>query len=99
LLQQKKAFLTSYARHITILIRGADFSCAQSVADVVRAHEKITLLTNAENPNITAEAYDLTHFSDLREQYQVMSVPCLLINDRIRSFGKKNIRELLGLLA
>ena len=52
----------------------------------------------AENPRITAEAYDLNHFPDLREQYQVMSVPCLVINDRIVSFGKKNIRELLGLL-
>jgi thioredoxin reductase (NADPH) len=52
----------------------------------------------AENPHITAEAYDLNHFPDLREQYKVMSVPCLVINDSIVSFGKKNIRELLGLL-
>ncbi|MDR2662195.1 MAG: FAD-dependent oxidoreductase [Treponema sp.] len=52
----------------------------------------------AGNPHITAEAYDLNHFPDLREQYKVMSVPCLVINDSIVSFGKKNIRELLGLL-
>ncbi|MDR2759406.1 MAG: FAD-dependent oxidoreductase [Spirochaetaceae bacterium] len=51
-----------------------------------------------ENPRIIAEAYDLNHFPDLREQYRVMSVPCLVINDNIVSFGKKNIRELLGLL-
>jgi hypothetical protein len=30
---------------------------------------------------------------------QVMSVPCLVINGRIAGFGKKNIRELPGLLA
>jgi thioredoxin reductase (NADPH) len=52
----------------------------------------------AENPRITAEAYDLNHFPDLRDRYKVMSVPCLVINDRIAGFGKKNIRELLGLL-
>ncbi|MDR2634186.1 MAG: FAD-dependent oxidoreductase [Treponema sp.] len=52
----------------------------------------------AENPRITAEAYDLNHFPALRDQYQVMSVPCLVINDRIVSFGRKTIRELLGLL-
>ncbi|MFP3089693.1 FAD-dependent oxidoreductase [Treponema sp. TIM-1] len=53
----------------------------------------------AENPRITAEAYDLNHFPDLREQYRVMSVPCLVINDTIAGFGKKNVRELLGLLS
>ncbi|MDR2247590.1 MAG: FAD-dependent oxidoreductase [Treponema sp.] len=52
----------------------------------------------AENSCITAEAYDLNHFPDLREQYKVMSVPCLVINDSIVSFGKKSIRELLALL-
>jgi thioredoxin reductase (NADPH) len=52
----------------------------------------------AENPRVTAEAYDLNHFPGLREQYKVMSVPCLIINDNIVSFGKKNIRELLALL-
>jgi thioredoxin reductase (NADPH) len=52
----------------------------------------------AENPLITAEAYDLNHFPGLREQYKVMSVPCLVINDSIVSFGKKNVRELLSLL-
>jgi thioredoxin reductase (NADPH) len=52
----------------------------------------------AENPHITAEAYDLNHFPDLKDRYKVMSVPCLVINDSIVSFGKKNIRELLALL-
>ncbi|MDR2363340.1 MAG: FAD-dependent oxidoreductase [Spirochaetaceae bacterium] len=51
-----------------------------------------------ENPRFTAEAYDLNHFPELREQYKVMSVPCLVINDHIVSFGKKNIREILALL-
>ena len=48
---------------------------------------------------ITAQVYDLNHFPDLREKYQVMSVPCLVINDGEQvSFGKKSIRQLLELL-
>lgn len=53
----------------------------------------------AENPNITAQVYDLNHFPDLRERYQVMSVPCLVVNGGEQvSFGKKNVRQLLELL-
>lgn len=48
---------------------------------------------------VTAEAYDLNHFPALRERYSVMSVPCLVINDEKVSFGKKNVGQLLELLA
>lgn len=53
----------------------------------------------AAHPDISAQVYDLNHFPDLREQYQVMSVPWLVVNrgEQI-SFGKKNIRQLLELL-
>ena len=64
--------------------------------ELVTAAQRIA----AENPHITAQVYDLNHFPDLREKYQVMSVPCLVINDGEQvSFGKKNIRQLLELLA
>ena len=63
--------------------------------DLVTAVQRIA----AENPRITAQVYDLNHFPDLREKHQVMSVPCLVINDGEQvSFGKKNIRQLLELL-
>lgn len=53
----------------------------------------------AHNENVTAEIYDIHHFPNLREQYNVMSVPCLIINDGEKvSFGKKNIRQLLDML-
>ena len=53
----------------------------------------------AENPNVTAEVYDINHFPALREQYNVMSVPCLVIGDgETISFGKKNIRQVLDLI-
>ena len=43
---EESVFLTKFARHVTILIRKDDFSCAASVADQAKNHEKITVLTN-----------------------------------------------------
>ncbi len=43
---EESVFLTKFARHVTVLIRGDDFSCAASVAEQAREHEKITVLTN-----------------------------------------------------
>ena len=43
---EESVYLTKFARHVTILIRRDDFSCARSVADQARNHEKITVLTN-----------------------------------------------------
>ena len=64
--------------------------------ELVTAAQRIA----AENPNVTAQVYDLNHFPDLRERYQVMSVPCLVVNGGEQvSFGKKNVRQLLELLA
>ena len=59
--------------------------------DLVKAAQRIA----AENPNVTAHVYDIRHFENLKNQYNVMSVPCLVINDDIVSFGKKNIRQIL----
>lgn len=63
--------------------------------ELVTAAQRIA----AENPNVTAQVYDLNHFPDLREKYQVMSVPCLVINAGNQViFGKKNVRQLLDIL-
>lgn len=43
---EESVFLTRYAKHVTVLVRGEDFSCAKAVADAVKNHEKITVLTN-----------------------------------------------------
>ena len=43
---EESVFLTKFARHVNILIRGNDFSCAETVADKARNHEKISILTN-----------------------------------------------------
>jgi len=62
--------------------------------DLVTAAQKLA----AENPNVTAEVYDLNHYPDIRDRYDVMSVPCLVINNGEKVFfGKKNVRQLLEL--
>ena len=62
--------------------------------DLVVAAQRIA----AANPNVTAHVYDIRHFEGLKNQYNVMSVPCLVVNDRDVHFGKKNIQQLLPLL-
>ncbi|MBQ9959075.1 MAG: thioredoxin family protein, partial [Oscillospiraceae bacterium] len=63
--------------------------------ELVTAAQRIA----AENGNVSAEVYDINHFPHLRERYNVMSVPCLVVNDgETVSFGKKNISQLLDVL-
>ena len=62
--------------------------------DLVVATQRIA----AENPNVTAHVYDIRHFENLKNQYNVMSVPCLVINDEKVSFGKKNVQQVLDLI-
>lgn len=77
--------------HLKILV---SLSCTMC-PELVTAAQKIA----AENERVTAEVYDLNHFPALKEQYKVMSVPCLVVNDDQVSFGKKNIRQLLELIS
>ena len=64
--------------------------------ELVTAAQRIA----AENDAVTAEVYDLNHFPGLRDKYNVMSVPCLVVNDgETITFGKKNVRQLLELLS
>ncbi|MDZ5723794.1 FAD-dependent oxidoreductase [Acetobacterium sp. K1/6] len=63
--------------------------------DLVMAAGRIAL----ENTNVTAGVFDLMHYPDLKNQYQIMSVPCMIINDQEVIFGKKGIAEILDLLA
>ena len=62
--------------------------------DLVVAAQRIA----AANPNVTAHVYDIRHYDELRNQYNVMSVPCLVVNDHSVFFGKKNIQQVLELL-
>ena len=62
--------------------------------DLVVAAQRIA----AANPNITAHVYDIRHFEDLKNQYNVMSVPCLIVDDEKVSFGKKSINQVLDFI-
>ena len=52
----------------------------------------------AKNKTVTAEIYDIHHFEEIKKKYNVMSVPCIVINDSKVSFGKKNIEQILELI-
>ena len=52
---EESVFLTKYARQVTILIRGDDFTCAEATADAARKHEKITILTNTVVEEVAGE--------------------------------------------
>lgn len=59
--------------------------------DLVVATQRIA----AENPNVTAHVYDIRHFEDLKNQYNIMSVPCMVVNDQDVVFGKKTMQQVL----
>ena len=60
--------------------------------DLVVATQRIAV----SNSRVTAHVYDIRHFEELKNRFQVMSVPCLVVDDERVSFGKKNIRQVLA---
>lgn len=64
--------------------------CTNCPALVIAAQQAAALREGA-----TAEVYDVTLYPKLREKYNVMSVPCLVINDSRVSFGRRGLDELL----
>lgn len=76
--------------NIKILV---SLSCTMCPELVVAAQRMATI-----GKNITAEVYDIHHFEELKNKYNVMSVPCMIINDEEIFFGKKNLEELVDLV-
>lgn len=62
--------------------------------DLVAAAEHIA----AASDKVTVHVYDLAHYPDLQNKYNIMSVPCLIVNDKDIHFGKKGVAELLDIL-
>ncbi|MBW3092925.1 FAD-dependent oxidoreductase [Bifidobacterium sp. 82T10] len=68
--------------------------------ETVLASQRIASL----NPGVRAEAYDISHFPELRDQYGAMSVPCIVINrggaggEQKVEFGKKSVPQMLSLI-
>ena len=89
----------STRKQITAITNATDMKILVTLSctmcpDLVIAAQRIA----AENPNVTAHVYDIRHFENLKDQYKVMSVPCLVINDEKVSFGKKNINQILDMV-
>ena len=64
--------------------RTALFTAAQHVA--------------ALNPQVCTEVYDILLYPALKERYNVMSVPCLVLEDGQVIFGRRTLDALLTLL-
>ncbi len=62
--------------------------------DLVMAAQRIAI----ENPLVEAEVFDVTYYPTLREKYNIMSVPCLVVNDEKTYFGRKSLDQLTALL-
>ena len=67
--------------------------------EVVTAAQRIA----ADNAKVSADVYDINRFGALKDEFNVMSVPCLVIDEEGRkeqvSFGKKGLAEILQLIA
>ncbi len=62
--------------------------------ELVMAAQRIAM----ENPLVEAEIFDVTHYPTLREKYNIMSVPCLVVNDEKTYLGRKSLGQLVSLL-
>ena len=87
---REKIQAISYKVQMQILV---SLSCTMC-PDLVVAAQRIASL----NPLVTADVYDIAHFPELKEKYNVMSVPCLVINQDKVTFGKKSIQQLLEVI-
>lgn len=63
--------------------------------DLVAAAERIA----ADNKHVTVDVYDLAYYPDMQKKYNIMSVPCLIVNDRDIHFGKKGVSDLMKIIS
>ncbi|MGI6046371.1 MAG: FAD-dependent oxidoreductase [Eggerthellaceae bacterium] len=81
-------------RQIRVIV---GLSCTMCPETVVSA-QRIA----ADNPDVTAQVYDVALFPNLRDKYNVMSVPCVVVEredgSEEVSFGKKNLNQMLELV-
>ncbi len=84
--------ITAVAKTMDIKIL-VTLSCTMC-PDLVVAAQRIA----AQSTNITAHVYDIRHFEGLKKQHRVMSVPCMVINDKDVYFGKKTVQQTVEIL-
>ncbi len=78
--------------HIKMQI-AVTLSCT-NCPELVMSAQRIAL----ENENITLDIFDLSQFEELKNKHNIMSVPCLILNEEHIHFGKKNLEQILDIL-
>ncbi len=71
----------------------ATLSCT-NCPDVVAGTQRIAAL----NDGIRAEMYDISKFPELKERYQIMAVPCMVVDGDKTYFGRQSIEQVLNIL-
>lgn len=62
--------------------------------DVVSACQNIAI----RNKNVTCKVYDIHYCEEMKKKYNVMSVPCVIIDDRDVYFGRKSTDQIMELI-
>ena len=88
ILERLKSLRQSH--HIQVVV---SLSCTMC-PELVMAVQRIALESGA----VTADIYDMAHFPAFKDNYRIMSVPCMIIDEKDVNFGKKGIEEVLALL-
>ena len=93
--QDDEARISGLVDEVSIKVL-VSLSCTMCPETVVSA-QRIA----ADNPHVTAHVFDVAHFPRLRERYNAMSVPCVVVerggSERV-SFGKRNLSQMLDAL-
>ena len=55
-------------------------------------------ITSNNDIEIYLNIYDIAFVEEKREKYSILSVPCIIINEDIVDFGKKDASEIVTLL-
>ncbi|WP_099468159.1 FAD-dependent oxidoreductase [Konateibacter massiliensis] len=87
-----KKELTKIEKDINIKVM-VSLSCTMCPETVMAAQKAASV-----SEHIEAEMIDLMHYPELKKKYQVMSVPCMVINDEVVHFGKKGIQEVADII-
>lgn len=88
--ETEKAIEALPEMHLEIAVTLSCTMCPQTAAAAA--------LMALRNPHIRTDIYDVKHNPQMRERYQLMSVPCIIRNHNVLAFGKKSLDELLTLL-
>jgi len=66
--------------------------------DLVMEFAKVLKEATNNDIDIDLNIYDIAFAEEKREKYSILSVPCIIINDDIVDFGKKDASEIVTLL-